>query len=50
MLPEGSPERKKLKDMLKCGLDEGGESDSDDGEEGGVSGGGGNGSAAVGPR
>jgi hypothetical protein len=50
MLPEGSPERKKLKDMLKCGLDEGGESDSDDCEEGGVSGGGGNNGAAVGPK
>jgi hypothetical protein len=33
LLPEGSPERKKLKDMLKCGLDEGNDS-SDDGEEG----------------
>jgi len=34
MLPEGSPERKKLKDMLKCGLEEGGDSESTDGEEG----------------
>jgi hypothetical protein len=34
MLPEGSPERKKLKDMLKCGLEEGNDSESSDGEEG----------------
>lgn len=34
MLPEGSPERKKLKDMLKCGLEEGADSDSSNAEEG----------------
>lgn len=34
MLPEGSPERKKLKDMLSCGLEEGGDDESSDGEEG----------------
>lgn len=34
MLPDGSPERKKLKDMLKCGLEENGDSESSDAEEG----------------
>lgn len=40
MLPEGSPERKKLKDMLTCGLEEGADDDSSDCEEGGGNAGG----------